>query len=180
MLQIEHVTEDAGGENPLVFKVVDRAERFHRLAPGRLAIMRAQQHRNHADMPVMAMQDVRRPAEPRQHVQHRLAEKAEPLGFVIEVVKAFAAEIVLIVDKVDGHAFVLQLEQAAVLTTPAQLDRLGRNQLHLAAEAFRHIAVQRNDHPGIDLQFLQRPRQRADDIGQPAGFGKRHRFGGGK
>ena len=131
-------------------------------------------------MPVVAVQDVRRPIQARQHVQHRFTEEAEPLGFVIEIVQALAAEVVFVVDEIDSHAFVLQLEQAAVLPPPAQLDRLGRHPFQLAAKTLRHVAVQRNDHPGIDLQFFQRPRQSADDIGQSAGLGKRHRFGGGK
>ena len=180
MVQIEHVAKDAGREYPLILEVVDRAERFQRGAPGRLAVMRAQQHRNHAGMPVVAVQDVRRPIQSRQHVQHRFAEETEPFGFVIEIVQALAAEVVFVIDEIDRHAFVLQLEQAAVLAPPAQLDRLGRHRFQLTAKTLRYVAVQRNDHPGIDLQFFQRPRQRADDVGQSAGLGKRHRFGGGK
>ena len=105
-------------------------------------------------MPVVAMNDVWRPFQSRQHVQHRFAEKAEPLGFIIEIVQAFAPKIVFVIDKVNRHAFMLHFKQAAVLTTPAQLNRFTGDQFHLIAEAFRYIAIQRNNNSGVDFHFF--------------------------
>ena len=141
MLQIEHIPQDSLREYSLILEIMNRTDRFHGRTPRRPAIMRTQQDGNHADMPVVAMEDVRRPAQSRDNVQDGFAEKAEPLRFVIKIIEALAAEIVFIVDKIDRHPFVLQLEQSAILATPAQLDRFRGNLAHLTAIRFRNIAV---------------------------------------
>ena len=126
----------------------------------------------------MTVDDIRGPVETGQNVQHRLAEKSEPLRFVVEIVESFAPEIVFVVDEVHGHAFMLQLENTAMLTSPAELHRFDAHRTHLAAEFFRNVAIQRDNDPGIDLRFSERTGQRSHHIGQPAGFGEGNRFRG--
>ena len=110
VLQVEHIAQYRRRKHALILQVVNRANRFHGGAPRRPAIMRPQQDGDHPDMPVVAVDDIRRPVQAGNDVQHGLAEESEPLRFVVEIVQAFAAEVVFVVDKIESNSFVLQLK----------------------------------------------------------------------
>ena len=154
---------------------------LHVLVEREVRILNLQQRRNHTGLPVVAVDDVGLEAQVRQRVDDRAAEEAEALVLVAaQTVDVAAAKVELVVHEVEGHALILQRLDAAVLLAPAELNLELALGLHLGSPLFRDGRIQRQDHAHIGALLLEHRRQRAHNVGQAAGFDKRHALGRGK
>lgn len=145
-----------------------------------MAVMRLQQQRNHRSMPVMAMDYIRLEANGRQTFQHRPVKVREPLAVIHIAIDSVTAEVILIVDEIDGNPFKYHLFDPAILIAPANRDLQSSDMLHLSGILLRNSFVFGQNYPDIDPGRLEGFRQSADDIGQSACFDKWMGFRRGK
>ncbi len=129
-------------------------------------------------MPVVAVEDVGGEVEVWQRLEHRPAEKGEPLAVVVEAVQPLATEVVFVVDEIIDQAVILEALDAAVKLPPAEghLQALRIN--HLLPPRGRDVAVLGHDDPHVQALAGQFLGQRAGDVGQAARLGERHGLGG--
>ena len=79
-----------------------------------------------------------------------------------------AAEIELVIDKIDGNAVKLKPLYAAVLPAPTEVYIKIEQMLDLIGIFILYAAVIGRDNPCIDAESFQRFWQRSDDIGKTA------------
>ena len=119
-------------------------------------------------LPVIAVDDVRLKIGVEQHFENGAGEESKTLAVIVEAVQAAALEVVLVVDKVEGHAVQLALEQAAILAAPAhrhtEVGNVGQGILEL------QIAVQRHDNAAIHAILHQGFGQGTRNVSQTAGL----------
>ncbi|MMZ69093.1 hypothetical protein D1872_318650 [compost metagenome] len=63
------------------------------------------QQRDHSRVPIVRMQNVWLEINFRKHFEHRPIEKGKPFSVIHVTVHAIPRKIVLIIDKVNGNAF---------------------------------------------------------------------------
>ena len=178
---MQEILDLADREHALILQVVDG---IHGLDGGVFAaaiVLSTQHHGDQAGLPVVAVQHVREVVQPRQHLQHRAGEEGEALALVAaQAVDVGAVEVVLVVDKVVGHACERQLLDAAVLVPPAQIDVKHALLGHLLLVFLGNFSVQRQYDAHVFALCRERLGQRAQHVGQAAGldegdaFGRRH------
>ena len=102
------------------------------------------QRGDHAGLPVVAMEDIRLELHARQRVEHRAAEKREPLVFVsAHAVNIRPVEVIPVIDEIIGDALIFERFNAAILFAPAKFRLEGRDGLHPAFELLRDFTVER-------------------------------------
>ena len=155
--QAQQLAQYGGREDTLVLQVMDGKDGAH----GRIqvTVMGGQQHGYRRRMPVMAVQHIGYEADIGQHLEDGAAVKGESLAVVIVTVQAPALKVIFVVDKVIGHALVLELFHATVLTAPAYRRILDANGLHHIPEMGGNLTVLRQNYAGIDTCFDQFLRQ---------------------
>ena len=105
----------------------------------------------------------------RKHLENRFREVREPLRVVELAVGEGALEIELVVYEIMRDAFMLKLENAAVLVAPGERHGEIGDLLHPAAEFLADLAVERHDDPHLRTEPCERLRQAPRHLGQPAG-----------
>ena len=176
--QREQILHHADGEDALILKVVDGVDGADAAIHLQMLILRAEQHGNHARLPVVAVQHVGDEVDLRQRFQHRAAEEGKALALVAaQAVDVIPAEILLGVDEIEGDALVFQLLHADVLMPPAEVDVEIQHMLHLFAPLCADRLVKRQNDAHILTVFPNFLRQRADHVGQSAGLDERDTFG---
>ena len=179
--QAQRILHVLDAEDALILQVVDGEGRAHLAVEREVTVLDVEQRGDHAGLPVVAVDEVRLEAQVRQRVDDCAAEVAIALVLVAaHAIDVGAAEVVLIVHKVERDALVHQGLDAAVLVTPAQLDLKLALVLHLLAEGIGDGAVQRQDDAHVHALALQHGRQSARHVGQAAGLDKGDTLGSGK
>ena len=179
--QAEHILELVDAEHALVLQVVDGVDRLDIGIARQMRVLDLQQRGDHARLPVVGVDDVREEADQRQGVQHGTAEEAVTLVLVAaQTVDIAAAEVILVVDEIEGDAVLLQHLNAAVLLAPAKLDLEVDQVAHCVRIFLRDRGVQRQNDAHIMPFAGKNRRQRANNIRQSAGLDERHAFAGGK
>ncbi len=176
--QTEGILNRLDREHALILEVVNGVNGLHILIERILRILDLEQRRDHAGLPVVAVDDVGLEIKMHERVDDRAVEEAEALVFVAaQTVDIGAAEVILVVDEVEGHALILKALDAAILTAPAQLDLEFAFELHLADVFLRNGGVQRQDDADVRALRLQNGGKCADDVGKTAGLNKRYALG---
>ena len=130
--QTEHILHLFDAEDALVLEIVNGHQGLDMPIVGKVAVLRAQQRRDHAGLPVMGVDQVRLKAHQRQEIERRAAEECKSLIFIpAHAVDVVAAEVVAVVHKVKYDAVLHQFLNAAVLAAPAQL--------HLEIDRVAHL-----------------------------------------
>ena len=142
------------------------------------AVLGLEQQRDDGGMPVVQMQQVRPEIEARQRVAHGPAEPGILLDLPVAALVDAFAEIVFVIQQIDGDAVQIQLFQAHVLTAPAQVEPEIGQVAHLIAVFFLDAAVIGYHHPAVETHAVQIGGQGAHHVGQTAGLGQRRAFGG--
>ena len=165
-------------EHALILEVVDGVDGLHILIERELRILNLEQRRDHAGLPVVAVDDVGLEVKMHQRVDDRAVKEAEALVFVAaQTVDIGAAEVILVIHEVEGHALIFKALHAAVLAAPAKLDLKLAFELHLADILFRDGGVERQDDAHVVALRLEHGGKRAHHVGQTAGLDERHAFG---
>ena len=126
----------------------------------------------------MAVDDIGLEIKMHKRVDDRAVEEAETLVFVAaQTIDVGTAEIILVIDKVEGHALILKALDAAILTAPAQLDLELTFELHLVDILLRDGGIQRQNHTDIRTLRLENGGERTDNVGKTAGLNKRYALG---
>ena len=134
---------------------------------------------NHCGLPVVAVDDVRLPAQFRQNLQHGTGEEDEAFAVIVEAVHAVPHEVIRVVQQVIGDAAHSDGIDTAVLLAPAHLHVDVLEEGHPVADFRRDGTVQRQNHTAVHVLFLAEcSGKRADHIGESAGCGKGERFAG--
>ena len=113
-----------------------------------------------------------------QHVQHGAAEEGVLLTLGVAAAVDLVAEVLLVIDQIDGDAVQLQLFQAHISVAPAQSGIEVEHMLHLVGILILDAAVVWGNDSGVDAQLLQRLGQGAHHVGQAAGLGQRGALSG--
>ena len=167
--QILHVVE---AELALKCDVMYRQQKFQSRLHTAL-ILRLCQHRQHRGVPVVAVQHLRREVEIRDAVEHSAAEKCVLLALGLTAAVYFIAEVLLVVDEVYRHAVKHQLLDADICLPPAECAVKVEHVLHAVGVFILDDAVIRRYDARVDAELCKRLRQRADDVGKPAGLAQR-------
>ena len=126
----------------------------------------------------MAVDDVGLEVKMHQRVDDRAVKEAEALVFVAaQTVDIGAAEVILVIHEIEGHALIFKALDAAVLAAPAKLDLKLAFELHLADILLRDGGVQRQNDAHVVALRLEHGGKRAHHVGQAAGLDKRYAFG---
>ena len=146
-----------------------------------LAVLYIEHGRDQAGLPVVAMQHIRHKVNQRQAFEHRTAEIGEPLALVRAIaIDIVAAEILLVVDEVEGNPVVDELFNAHVLPAPAEVDVEKQHMFHLLAPFGFDGGVHGQHHAHVYPLIAQALGQRAHHVRQTAGLDKRYAFARGK
>ena len=176
--QAERILNRLDREHALILQVVDGVHRLHILIERELRVLNLEQRRDHAGLPVVAVDHVGLEVEVNQRVDHRAVEEAEALVFVAaQTVDVGTAEVILVIHEIEGHALIFEALDAAILAAPAKLDLKLTFQLHLADVLLRDGGVQRQDDAHVRALRLEHRGERADHVGQTAGLNERDTFG---
>ena len=109
-------------------------------------------------------------------------EAAGIVGVIVEifvVVEARSGEVLVELDEIDPHARgMFRLPDSAPLLGVAHPDPHGLERGFEAEPLPVNLPVKRHDDDHLVPQISQCPRQRADHVGKPAGFGVGHTFRG--
>ena len=139
---------------------------------------RVQEHRRHARLPVVAVNDVRMEINHRQDGQRSLGEEAELLDIPVDIsIGLFPVEIVLVVNEIVGHA--IQFVGHDPHVNIAELPEIHIKMMdvaELAAIFVRDAPVVGQHNAHIVLAAVKRLGKRANHVGQSAGFDKRNAF----
>ena len=102
-----------------------------------IGILDLQHRRYQTRLPVVAVNDVGHIVQQRQCAQHCAAEEGVTLALVCAgAVDIIAAEILLVIYEVEGHALIFQLMHACILAAPAEIDVEIEQVAHLLAPLF--------------------------------------------
>ncbi len=176
--QTEGILNRLNREHALILEVVDGVNGLHILIERILRILNLEQGRNHAGLPVVAVDDIGLEIKMHKRVDDRAVEEAETLVFVAaQTIDVGTAEIILVIDKVEGYALILKALDAAILTAPAQLDLELTFELHLVDILLRDGGIQRQNHADIRTLRLENGGERTDNVGKTAGLNKRYALG---
>ena len=176
--QAQRILNRLNREHALILEVVDGVDRLHILIERELGILNLEQSRNHARLPVVAVDDVGLEVEMHQRVDDGAVEEAEALVFVAaQTVDVGTAEVILVIHEVEGHALIFKALHAAVLAAPAKLDLKFALELHLADILLGDGGVQRQDDAHVVALRLEHGGKRAHHVGQAAGLDKGYAFG---
>src|SRR5437762_8724433 len=92
-------------KRPLISQIVDREERLRGRKERVVTVDRLQVSRDESRLPVVAMNDVRRVAQPFRQFDHGAAEESEALGVKITgTVDVTAPEIFRVINEVNRRA----------------------------------------------------------------------------
>ena len=178
--QPQHVVVELQVALALIFDVVDgeHAARV-RQRPGVLGL---QQQRHERRLPVVAVDDVGRKVEEFDRREHRLAEIRKALAVVaVTVDAAVAAEVVLVVDKIDLELFPprFQPHHAHIFPPPRERHVKAAEKFRLIlAGVFDRAVIRQKQRHLVFRQPRERQRQRLHDVSQPAGLDIRRCLGG--
>ena len=120
------------------------------------AVECVQIHRNQRGVPIVCVHDVRVEVDVVEHLHRSLGEEGKALGIVIVAIQIVPFKIILIIQKVIGHALVYCLEYAAVLVAPRQRHIKIADKLHLFPQSPWDIFVHRDDHSALVAGVAQR------------------------
>ena len=126
--------------------ILDVVDGEHRLGVGQLGdVVPLLQHvdRDQGGLPVVAVDDVRGPAEVARRLDDGPGEVGKALTVIKVAVQLPAFEVILIVHEPVGDAVLLQGEDTAVHVPPRQSDVVILLELHLAAPLFSDPLIQR-------------------------------------
>ena len=155
---------------------VDRADVLVQL---KLLVLRLEQDRDQAGLPVVAVQHIGDEVDLHQRFQHGAAEEREPLALVAAgAVDVVAAEILLVVHEIEGDAGIIQLFNAHVLAAPAEVDVEVEHMLHLRTPFLADGLVQGQDDANVLAGLADFLRQCAANVRQSARFDEWDAFGG--
>ena len=133
-----------------------------------VAVVQVEVNRGKGGLPVVAVDDIRLKVGIEQGFQNGAGEESKTLAVIIEAIQAAALKVIFVVDKVERHAVMLGLEQAAVLAAPAhghaEIGNIGQRILEL------EIAVQGHDNAAVNAVMNQSLGQCTGNIGQTTGF----------
>ena len=140
-----------------------------------MAPARAQLDRGEAAGPVVAMDHLRRFAQPPQQRNRGATVKSKALKVVGFAVDLTAREVKRRVDQISGHIQRFAFPDANARLFPAPFD------FQIVDECFTgqlgvNLIVARKNQKGIDSFGMQGLRQRAGNVGQPAGLGEGNSF----
>ena len=113
----------------------------------------------------------------REQGNDRTGEEAETLAVIVVTVEGITLEVVLVVHEVPDHAVLVQTEQTAVHTAPAQRHFNVADESHLILPVVRHLLVEGKDHLHIIAGSSKSLRKAACHVGKTAGFAKRNSLG---
>ena len=164
------VLQNVGAVLALIGDVVDGEDGLDPVELVQMTVVQIQVNGHQRGLPVVAVDDVRGEVDVEQGLQHGAGEEGEALTVIVETVQTTAAEVILVVQEVVGHAVHFGLEQAAVLAAPAHRHRVVGDVFQPVTHL--QVAVQRHDNAGIHAVLDQSLGQRACNIGQTAGFRK--------
>ena len=170
VLDAQQVAEKLKAELALIGDVVDGEQGLHP-AVDVVAVLRAQQHGDHGGVPVVAVQDVGEEAQVGYGVEHGAREEGVLLALGHAAAVDAVAEVVLVVDEVDGHAVDHKPLYAHVLAAPAEVDRETEHVLDLVAVPVLHTAVIGGYHARVYAERREALGQGPDNVGEAAGLG---------
>ena len=164
------VLQNVGTILALIGDVVDGEDGLDPVELVQMTVVQIQVNGHQRGLPVVAVDDVRGEVDVEQGLQHGAGEEGEALTVIVEAVQTAAAEVILVVEEVVGHAVHFGLEQAAVLAAPAHRHRVVGDVFQPVTHL--QVAVQRHDDAGVHAVLDQSLGQRACNISQTAGFRK--------
>ena len=176
----QHIIVEVQAAFALILDVVDGKDALR--VRERRVVLRPEQQRDQRRLPVVAVDHIRLQADEAHRRQNGLAEKREALSVVRLAVDPRAAEIVLIVDKINFQLLFpgLEPENADIFAPPRQRHIEIPQKFLLEAVVVFDRAVKRQKYAHLVLGNLgQRLRQRLHHVAKAAGFEKRRGLGGG-
>ena len=106
----------------LELQVMDRHDGLYAAVEIIVLEIRVQIHRDEACLPVMAVDDIRPEIDGRKDRKRRFAEKCKPSQVPGHAaIRLVTGEIVLVVDEVEMHSFVLQFKNADIAAVPVKI-----------------------------------------------------------
>ena len=141
-------------------------------------ILRLAKHRDHSGVPVVAVDHLGNKVQIGYRIQNSTGKESILLQLRIPAAIYAVAEVALVIHQIHSNAVQHQLFYADVFAPPAQLRVKVEHMLcFVVVFVLDHTVIRRND-TGVNAQCGKRLRQRADNIRQTAGLGKRRTFGG--
>ena len=138
-----------------------------------MAILRLQQDRDQASLPVVAVEHIGNKVDLRQRFQHGAAEERIALALVAaHAINVVAAEILLVVHEIEGDIIVDEFLDAHILAPPAEVHIEEHHVLHLAAPLLVDGLIQGQNDAHVLPRLFDLLRQCADHVGQAARFYK--------
>ena len=177
-VQADDVLEDLLAVAALVFDVVDGEDGVGVRQLGHPVALLQQVDGDQGGLPVVAVDDVRRPVQLGGGGQNGTGEEGEALAVVEVAVDLGALEVVFVVHEPVGDALPLQLEQAAVGLPPGQGDVEVLEEGHLVPPELADALVEGEDDGDLVALLGQGLGQGTGHVGQTAGLDERSAFAG--
>ena len=175
--QTENISDEIVAVLALELDIVNGKHGFDALIFLACAIEHVEEHGSKSRVPIVCVNHVGEEIDERQHFEHRFGEERKTFAVVKVAVKSFALEIILVVHKIVCHTVVRRLVHSAVLTTPTQIHKSGRNESdRIAIRFFDFFFVKRDYHPAIVTLRIECFWKRARNVAESARTNERHCF----
>ena len=168
------------GEAALIAKVVDRENSFDAVKRGVVAEVGLEIDGRQRGLPIVAVDDIGT-KDPRGHGERGARQNGKTRGIIAKIAEAVAVESVASVkrradEKQIGDAIAHDSVESALIVAVAhpdgQIVKVPLGAVELG------VAVRGQQHHRFVAALDQCGRQRAEDVGESAGFGERGRLGG--
>ena len=142
----DHIVIKAQIRLALILNIMDREDALRVWEA--LVVLGLEKQRNQRRLPVMAMNDIRLQADERHGCKRRLCKIRVPLAVVRAPIHAAAAEIVLVVDKIDLELLspALEPQESHVLPPPGQRHVKITQKFHVVFPGIFDPVIERDKH----------------------------------
>ena len=142
----DHIVIKAQVRLALILNIMDREDALRVWEA--LVVLGLEKQRNERRLPVMAMNDIRLQADERHGCKRRLCKIRVPLAVVRAPIHAAAAEIVLVVDKIDLELLspTLEPQESHVFPPPGQRHVKITQKFHVVFPGIFDPVIERDKH----------------------------------
>ena len=121
-------------------------------------------------MPIVRVENIGNEIDIRQNFERGTAEEGKAFAVVVFAVERIAAEIVLVIEEIEGYALMDVSENAAILLAPRKLYIFRAEKLEFFTEGLGYLRIKGHHDADVVLgRFVHRRGKRADNVAESAG-----------